>query len=70
MSSEMFNSSSKRSVVMISDGLSLDTFVNKIVQIAVYFGIFHKNGKQSELKDIKIPWFNEKFKKIITANSL
>ena len=32
MSSEMFNSSSKRSVVMISDGLSLDTFVNKIVQ--------------------------------------
>ena len=68
----MFNSSSKRSVVMISDGLSLDTFVNKIVQedLQFIFDIFHKNTKQSELKNTKIPGFNKKSKEIITANSL
>ena len=44
MSSEMSNSSSKRSVVMISDGLSLDTFVNKIVQEDLQYII---NIKQS-----------------------
>ena len=65
MSSEMSNSSSKRSVVMISDGLSLDTFVNKIVQEDLQYFI---NIKQSELKNTKIPWFNEKLKEI--ANSL
>ena len=52
MSSEMSNSSSKRSVVMISDGLSLDTFVNKIVQEDLQYII---DIKQSELRNTKIP---------------